>query len=217
MSAAPNHRDAGFTLIEVLISLALLTLMLAMVPQVLRLGRQAWQVEPRLEQSAGVATARDLLSRLLTQALPAIKRQDGIPTVGFEGRSNAINFLAPSAVSASAGGLQEFRLSLEQSRNAAIGRFDLVLAYKPAIMDKAANDLALVNANNASVLIENTTLLVIRYFGASPNAAGEDIWQESWIGRASLPKLIELTLKQRGPSLDSNRQHQIVVHPRYAK
>ena len=69
-----NRSTAGFTLVELLVSLTILALLLAMVPGTLRLGRRAWETPVQLDQSSDELAALGFLQTQIKSAVPIFER-----------------------------------------------------------------------------------------------------------------------------------------------
>ena len=100
-----DNNDAGFTVLELLVALALLALMLAAMPSALRLGARALSAAVDLERNAERRAAMDFIEQRLVQASPIYEhRADGRSRIAFRGAATAVTFVAPAA-SGSMGGL----------------------------------------------------------------------------------------------------------------
>ncbi len=206
--------DGGFTLIETIVSLALLGLMLAMIPSALRLGRQAWRAEAQLERSASIASARTVISKYLGMALPAGSAQSAGSAIDniFEGRGEAVTFIGTAPEGLPIGGVRGFRLALEPAGAAGRpGQLNLTLRHAPFRTDLGLKAVADPTNSDVNVLVEDVARLGFRYFGPVLSSEQGDAWQDGWIGRNSLPELIEVTfVPARATNTDRPPEVQIV-------
>ena len=209
-----SSREDGFTLIEVVVSLTLLSLLLALTPTAVRVGRQAWQTEAQLERAAAIAVAENVIRRVIADAVPV--RFDSGRSVGavrFDGATNAVSFVAPAPSSLDGGGLQIYRLTT-RPRNMGLGQ-DLVINTRPFGYTGAgpASDAAGADAvETATILIADVSALSVRYFGASANG-GDRVWSRSWSGRGTLPALVEISYAFAG---GGTAPEPIMIAPRIA-
>lgn len=218
--------DAGYTLIEILVSLALLALLLALMPATLRMARQSWQADAQLERSASLATATDTLRRALAATIPAPIGRSGTAatTLLFEGRGETLSFVAPAPQGLNSGGLQVFSIASRPRTGGRPGR-DLVLALRPYALgesidrsaDRAAQDgQATANSNRSgseTILAEDIGTLEFRYFGQAP-AQSVEVWSSTWANRPTLPLLVEVAFTLAGSTRAPER---IVIAPRLAQ
>jgi general secretion pathway protein J len=110
-------KAAGFTLVELLIALALTSVLLTLVFNGLRLGsRTADAIEARTRGAQDLHLAALFVRRQLEQAQP----------VAFEGEPQAMRFVAPLPAHFGAGGLHWFSLRVID----AAGGKDLVLSHE---------------------------------------------------------------------------------------
>lgn len=110
-----RFRQQGFTLIEILLSVGLLSLVIALAYGSIRVAVQATRSgEALIERSEEMRTAQGFLRRQLNQMLPtAYERfEDGGEEKRFEGDSQGIRFVAPMPGYLSRGGPHVQELSL---------------------------------------------------------------------------------------------------------
>lgn len=169
--------ESGFTLIETLVSIALLALLVAFLPGLLQMGMTALHSQSELDAISGRGPARQYLSQRLASATPALQRQaDGRLRLAFAGRSSELSFVAPAALGEEHSGIQAYRVALVNT--------GLELTARPYVIDGPAEA-------RTSVLMHAVTSLNLRYFG---QLGGEDgaRWHDEWIGESHLPQLVEL-------------------------
>jgi prepilin-type N-terminal cleavage/methylation domain-containing protein len=121
-----GHADAGFTLVEVIVSLALVVLMLALLPNAIGLGRRAWETHEnalaRIEIQAGIG----LLEQRLAEAMPVV--EPGAAVLGqlaFRCGGEGLSFVAPAAGRGDAGGLRRWTLAFVPEGGGGTGRVEL--------------------------------------------------------------------------------------------
>jgi len=110
MGTAPS----GFTLIELVIALALVALITVLLFSGLRLGSRAWDgVDTVAERNAELRSARGFLDRTLSQARDLVLRIDFENHQVFTGGADSLEFVAPLSEHVGIPGLYVLRLGLE--------------------------------------------------------------------------------------------------------
>lgn len=183
-----GRSSAGFTLVEALISLALVALMLTMLPASLQLGRRAWQGAAAIEARQNAEVLRDLIRTKISSAVPAFGRDEkGIYQLAFAGRPDAISFVVDDSEDGLSGYLRYVIEADATNRYMTLRRepFD-AFARQPA---RTASEV---------VLTRDLHGLQFRYFGTTGNvrakspSTGE--WQSEWVARDTLPRLVEVEI-----------------------
>jgi general secretion pathway protein J len=205
---APARRGgaaAGFTLVELLVALALMALLTAVLFGGLRFGLRAWEVGGgRMEASDRRQQAQELLRGLLAEARPPVA--GGALAPAFEGAPERLAFVAPLPAHRGPGGLYRFTLSVVAGQGG--GR--LVLAWQPYDGDARAGAPA-----DRAVLLERVAALRLDFFGAAGPAAPRR-WQARWAVPDRLPELVRLRL-ERGAGEPAGGWPDLVVAPRQAR
>jgi general secretion pathway protein J len=175
---ARDPRGAGFTLVEMLVALAVAGLVSLILMHGIGLAGRGLE---RLSQRAGQLDERrslDFVMRRALGAVVAIPVLDGKP--GFVGQGTSISFL--STVEDGGPGLYRIRLALD-----ATGRQPAVVLTRRLAAPSA------LPRGDESVLVRSVRGLAISYFGAnSPGAA--PAWRQDWTGMTDLPLLVRIIL-----------------------
>lgn len=179
--------EGGFTLMELLVALALLAMLTMGLAPSLRLEAHAWDAVDRDSgQAAEMQTAQDFLRRAITESYPAsFVDQDGHRTLAYAGEADTLAMVMPMPAYLGLGGLQILRIGVEPRD----GRRDLVALWTPLLAD--TRDLAPGGDAQRTVLAEGVAALDLRYYGRE-SATEPPAWFESWEGHAGLPKLVRL-------------------------
>jgi len=189
-------RARGFTLIEMLVALALLALLSALLVAGLRLSRNAVLTsETATERLLRTERALDLIRRQLQQAEP-LPLAAGVdpPPVAFAGDGASIVFIAPPAAYLARGGEQVTWLVLEHTGAGA----RLVLRFRP--LDRASDRWPLAEGGTdlqSAVLLDDIAGARFSFFGrAAPGADAR--WLADWRNEPALPDLIRVTVTGGG-------------------
>ena len=182
----PINHDGGFTLIETLVSIALLALVVAFLPGLLQLGTRAMQSRTRLDAISAAGPARQFISQQLASATAVLQRRpDGRLQLAFDGRRDQLTFVGPASLGAPQTGMQDYRIALVAGNGASgASQRSLSVAIRPFSLQA---DTPVTNA----VLLRDLTKLSFRYFG---RRGGDDSarWHEEWIDEPALPQLVEM-------------------------
>jgi general secretion pathway protein J len=187
---AARLNERGFTLVELLVSLALLVVMLALINGALRFGRRAWEVSGEVERSQNLAAFRSLLAQRLTETLPSLGWDDrGLPQPTFHGASDQLTFLTtmPSRDGMPAG---LFSATLRLLPPSGAASWPLTLEFRAVVGPNAPQP----TAGHAPVLLDNVAQLAIRYYGL-PERGGEPGWRDEWQGQTTVPRLVTVDVQ----------------------
>jgi general secretion pathway protein J len=193
--ACGSGPQAGFTVVELLISLTILTLIFAFIPGTLRVGQRIWEVDRSLERREGLASFRRYVEQRLAEAMPIYWRdREGGTLMEFTGEPGRLAFVAPAAAGPGGGGLYRFELTHEQGG----GEQRLLLRqslYRIHDAGNARDDHAW--PPQAAVAEQRSPMgvgrLGFRYFGAAEPQKPPQ-WQTQWPRRDSMPDLVEISL-----------------------
>ncbi len=176
----PDDGERGFTLVEVLVSLALIVLLLALLPNAVGLGRRAWETHEDASAQIARKAQLSILEQRLAEALPQFDAVDqGLAVIAFAGELDALEFVAPGPGPVSTG-LQRWRLSVA----GAPGQPRIEANVRPTQSAQAAT---------APLFAIDGATLRLAYFGrAQPN--DPPVWHERWPRTDALPLLVEITL-----------------------
>ncbi|WP_310474876.1 prepilin-type N-terminal cleavage/methylation domain-containing protein [Sandarakinorhabdus sp.] len=182
-----SRHDAGFTLVELLVSLALLAMTAVLLLATLSTGQG---VERRASGAASasesIAAAHGLLRDRIEAMVPEAIYGPGDPIVEMQGESDVMNFLAAPAAAQRPAPPQRFRLLLTRAGELSLFSID------PLIQETDPGLLSVVGWSRAP-LIGNVARLDITYFGAAP-PDGLRRWRSRWYRRPELPELVRIRI-----------------------
>jgi general secretion pathway protein J len=202
----------GFTLVELVIALALIGLISLLLFAGLRLGTRAWEgVEAAAERTAEPRIARNFLERALTQARPARLTYDAEQILVFAGDAQNLELVAPLSEHVGIPGLYVLRLSLQEERLVltrwllhpdVLEGFGDVPPWEPfadgggpAAAGSLDQDRA-AGAHGTTLLLDAVEELEITYFGV---AEGEQDpgWHGEWLDQSRMPMAVRVHMTTR--------------------
>lgn len=180
--------DAGFTLMEVLVSLVLLALVLGLLASGLRYAQSTWDATARLDELAGAEMAEAFIRARLVEAMPLYEqRRAGTVRALFQGADDAMSFVAPAPNGPAGAGL--YRYTLEAAAGA--GRRALVVGLAPHL--PSASDSVLERPLDRYELMRNIRSVSFRYFGRGEPRA-EPAWHTAWTRTDAMPSLVQIAI-----------------------
>ena len=188
MSAPRQHsvsRQAGFTLLELLVAIVLLGLIATLLLSGLQLGTAS---RDRVAQTSGALedyrVIDTFLRRRLTAILPFVAGLQGdLATVRFTGEEQTMQFLVASVFRDETRGVRELSVAVDGASN----RKSLVALDAPWRADSAVN----ASPPARYVLLEAIAAASFSYYGANP-AHSEPGWHRQWRNATGLPDLIRI-------------------------
>jgi general secretion pathway protein J len=202
--AAPLSNDRGFTLLEMLVTLAVLSaISTVMLGAIVSLRQVTRQLLFHSSENAQVAVAQTMLRSRVEglRALPRAGRVSGV--VDLEGDDQRLSFYAPPLDRNAPNSLQAYRLL-----RMATG--DLVLFSASALTEDVDLRARSPAGWDRTKLLDGVDELSISYFGPSADAPGGR-WQRFWSDRAQPPQLIRVGL--RFPEGDRRSWPELIIHP----
>lgn len=195
MSLRPSRsllRPSGFTLVEVVVALTLLTLLLIGLVSALRsFGQTSVRLEAQTLANDDMRLVGGLLQRALARSSPR-PRMDVVERRGqpwFEGNASAVAWLGHLPARHGAGGLTHLKLERLPSADQSEAGGLLMLRMARFDGDQTAPYWL---AEDSRVLLDRVDAITIKYQGL--NEAGETVWFEDWQEQTSLPSMVEITL-----------------------
>lgn len=175
--------EAGFTLVELLVGLALFSLLITLLFDNVRFGVRAWQsAGANAEQFERNTISQDLLRRTIGNLYPMMVTSGGLQQIDFEGTREAVSFLGNAPIASNSGGRFRFRIFVERRQ----AQSDLVVASTPELADP--NDQLMTTK---TLLVSGIDRAEFSYFGETVTERKLQ-WNDSWIKQNDIPRLVRL-------------------------
>ncbi len=174
--------DAGFTLLELLVSLAILSFTLMLLPQAVQLAGRAAATSSAIQRTQGHATVTGFVEERLAGSLPLRRREpDGTRPLAFSGSPGSVRFVAPVDTPAWGTGLLESEISLRDGHLWMRSR-----TFRPG----AAYDEPWTTARDDMLM--PATSFGLRYFGELED--GSRGWASDWRRADMFPEAMEMVI-----------------------
>lgn len=173
------RNDRGFTLIEMLVTLALLGMISLLMVSGVANGRRVWErIETSAARGESVQGAQAALRARMERTWPAARFDASVPYTDVRGDARSLEFLAPPPDARGPAGLRRYRLLLGTR-----GELTLLSAA-----DLSANPTA---PDDTMVVLRDVREIELVYFGA---AAPDNTprWRPFWQEQPRPPELIRL-------------------------
>ena len=176
----PCHRESerGLTLIELLVSLAILTILTSFIVGGLSTAIRAFDADRRNSIEAATDAARESLRGLIASAVPVANAQQP-GGILFAGQREELRFVVLSEGRTLRGGLQDVRI---RRRND-----ELIIEVFGSLREADAHKSPI----SSTTIVSGLRDIRFRYFGIA-GAKGEAAWRDNWNGAGRLPELVEI-------------------------
>ncbi len=193
MSIEPDRNHRGFTLLEIMLAVAILSLMAVAIYRFVQSNIVALRVSSEATAAdAGYDSLRDLLMAEL-QSLPAGSGAlTGEPLTVNDRSRDELRWVAESGLGIlTRYSRSECTVAMRVQPEKGSDRLDLGLLRKPK------DDLDFTDVHESWVpLLENVRGLQIRYFDARLN-----VWVTRWTDTVTLPRLVKVTIDRNDAAI----------------
>lgn len=187
--------QAGFTLLELLVSMALLGLLGMLLGGAFHMATShVGRRQEALDRAAELVATEAFLRERLAAAIPAVPQGWAEDAVLFDGEPDGLSFVAPAPESVPAGGFLVYTIVQADD--------GLVLRWRPydgTVPEGPGTD---------TLLLPGTRAARFAYHG--PRDGEDPAWHDRWQGQAALPTLVRLSLTDG----DGRALPDLVVAPR---
>jgi len=181
-----QHRTSGFTLLEVMLAMTLLSIMVVLLFSSLKIGAESWN---KGEKKIAEVNDKAVVYQFFKRHLPAIKPlwddfSDDERVFSFQGETNKLQFVSIFPASAGRKGLQLFEVIFDKYDQ---GLVKVVLSpFYPALDEQQWEP-------EEVVLLEQVENFEISYFGKEMGES-DGSWVDSWKQRETLPALLKIKI-----------------------
>lgn len=195
-----GDRQAGFTLMEVLVAMTLLGLLMAALSGSIGFAGRSWDRSWKAsEASAAYSHVEGMIRGMVERSFPASVRAEKSDRFLFEGTNQRLKLVAEGAPGGAVGGLYVQEIFIADT---ASGR-QLVYRRFPFKATGTAPQQV-----EAAQLLTGDLAFAFSYYG-SPSPTARAAWLDDWPSDRMLPDLIRLTIRSR----DGEAWPPIIVRP----
>jgi prepilin-type N-terminal cleavage/methylation domain-containing protein len=207
--AASRKRQGAFTLIELVVALALIGLLSAALFDALRFAQRSYQKVVRSgDLSWEVFATQRLIRSIVESAYPQQAASVGTTPFGLEGRTDRLEVIATAPLAAGGAGLYRYEIGLREGEP---GRKDIVVRWRPDYVRGASSSAP--EWVGEEILLEGIDRLEWEFFEMAGDAGGTaPTWRSQWLDRRALPHLVRLSVTF--PRGDARRWPALVIAPR---
>lgn len=180
--------ERGFTLVELLVSLALMATTAGLLLAGLGTGKRLWETaEARTVAGESIGAAQAVVRDRLEHMYAATRLDSTSPYIDIRGDAARVSFFAPALAGQQPSGLKRFRIALDDA--------DALTLYSvDADTSRLDPNDPSVRGWTAAPLIGGVKAIDVAYFGAAPpdNRRG---WRNYWYDRPTPPELVRVRLR----------------------
>ena len=181
----------GFTLLELMIGLALLGLIMSLIFAGLQLTIRGWDsADSSGERANRIRLVQGLLARELAGVFPYRWKNTADMNIAFVGTGESLRFVSSTPARAGPGGMNLVELLFTRSPQG------LRLLMRRQIPAREQRDFDRLEGEESVVLLEGLEGAAFEFFG-SDNAAGKPSWRDRWEDPQRLPRLVRVTLRSK--------------------
>jgi len=189
-----RDKAQGFTLIEVLIAMTLLSIMVVLLFGTLKICAESWEKgESKIEEVNEVAVVYNFFQRHLSAAKPLYDDFSvaGQRTFSFQGNPQSLQFVGDFPASAGRGGLQLFSIQLQDNQDPSLSAGTQInVTLTPFFPVAEGEELQ----KEEVTLIKHVRNFSLAYFGPDDN--GETSWQNEWLDKETQPQLVKINIER---------------------
>ncbi len=180
-------RQQGFTLIEVLIAMTLLSMMMVLLFGSLKICADSWERgENKINDVNELAVVYNFFHQHLSLAQPLWNDfSNEKQSFSFQGNDHSLQFVSAMPVSAGRSGLQLFTVDLQSENNERFIKVTLTPFF--SLTEGAAWH------KEEEILINHVSDFTLTYFG-SDDGTNLGSWQDKWLAKNVLPSLVKINI-----------------------
>lgn len=191
-----SRDQLGFTLIEVLIAMTLLSIMVVLLFTSLKTCAQSWEKgENKITEVNEVAVVYSFFHRHLSSAIPLWNdfsnasgtkaADDAEKTFSFQGKKQSLQFVSSFPASAGRSGMQLFSIQPQEEDNDQVIKVSLTPFFPVTEGEEWQQEEV--------VLLKHVKYFSLSYFGIDEDG-NENVWQDEWLDKAVQPQLVKINI-----------------------
>jgi general secretion pathway protein J len=187
-----RRAEAGFTLIEMVVAMALLAAMMLLLYQGLTFGLRGWDAaDANGRRTADRRIAENFLRREVREIFPMRFKDPMTLRFAFDGKADSLRFASARPAGISALGLSLVGITLEDAGD---GKRTRNLVMRRAMPDDEAKDFGPLDKAERIVLFEGVDRVAFQYFG-SENDFADPAWVDAWEFPGRVPQMIRMSIR----------------------
>jgi general secretion pathway protein J len=184
-------RQRGFTLIEVVLAMALLATIMVLLYSGLTFAIRSWDAgDANGRRVADQRLGENFLRRELTEMFPMRFKDATVVRFAFEGEEEHLKFASVRPPGIQQSGLALVGIGLQEVPGSRARN----LVMRRALPNDEATDFSPLEKAEASIVMTNIASIEFAYFGAE-NDFAEPKWTDSWSFGNTIPQLVRLRVK----------------------
>jgi general secretion pathway protein J len=196
--------DDGYSLVELLVSLAILGFVAVMMLGGIQSGQRVWQhIDKRRIHYEDIALAQMTLRDVMEHIVPATRYDGSAPYADFSGTANEISFIAPPREVQAPNSLQRYKVQLAANGDVRLTSSNILSRTANAFSDSDST-------RRAATLLDDVQQLDIAYYGIASTDT-KLRWHPRWVRQPKAPEAIRLRM-----TFGSGNQHvwpEFIVKP----
>ncbi len=186
-----KRTEAGFTLIELVVAMALLGTMLVLLYSGLTFALRSWDAgDTNGRRTADRRIGENFLRREISELFPMRWKEPNIVKFAFEGEKDRMRFVSSRPAGIAQGGLALVGIEVQEERGP--GR-KKNLVMRRAMPDDEARSFGPLDAAEPTVLLAGVDSVSFEYFGAE-NDFTPPKWSDTWRIEVKVPEMIRVRI-----------------------
>ncbi len=181
--------SSGFTLLELLVSITILSLIITISYSALRIGAKSWDASiTNINNNSDKRSAIELIKNKLEHAYPIYWKNNTNKILAFAGNEERLQFIAPSPQGRELYEYFEYLLVFDKGAT----ETSLELFFEPHKPD--SNEFSVTKDSPSRSIIKGLSNTGFSYYG-KPEVNGEEDWYTEWTDEfISLPSVVRVVM-----------------------
>jgi general secretion pathway protein J len=181
----------GFTLIELVVAVALLGTMMVLMYSGLTFSLRGWDAGAANGQRiADRRIGENFLRRELSEIFPMRWKDPMVLRLAFEGETQRVRFVSSRPADVTGGGLSLVGIEVEAGADSR----DRSLVMRRAMPDDDAKDFGPLDGAKGTVILAGVDSVAFSYFG-SENDFTDPKWSDTWTYAGRVPQMVRMRVR----------------------